>query len=166
MCEICKPLHELPWRFLRRMLHVLRHDEWHWHWQKAATLYNNNNNNNNNNKDVIGIRATYYIFCCRNKNWDSADNEILIFESFNLKQPIVNYLYLARFTIVHLKKTNKVSIVISGAPLARASAAPKLRKSMHPKNFGNHVTVHWPTTACRPSVRTTGKSMFYLASSS
>ena len=39
------------------------------------------------------------------------------------------------------KKTNKVSIVINGAPLARASAAPKLRKSMHPKNFGNHVTV-------------------------
>ena len=26
--------------FLRRMLHVLRHDEWHWHWQKEATLYN------------------------------------------------------------------------------------------------------------------------------
>ena len=33
-------LHEFPWRFLLRMLHVLRHDEWHWHWQKAATLYN------------------------------------------------------------------------------------------------------------------------------
>ena len=29
---------ELPWRFLRRILHVLIHDEWHWHWQRAATL--------------------------------------------------------------------------------------------------------------------------------
>ena len=27
MCEICKPLHKLPWRFLRRMFHVLRHNE-------------------------------------------------------------------------------------------------------------------------------------------
>ena len=27
VCEICKPLHKLPWRFLRRMFHVLRHDE-------------------------------------------------------------------------------------------------------------------------------------------
>ena len=27
MCEICKPLLKLPWRFLRRMFHVLRHDE-------------------------------------------------------------------------------------------------------------------------------------------
>ena len=66
-----------------------------------------------NNKDVIGIRATYYIFCCRNKNWDSADNEILIFESFNLKQPIVNYLYLARFTIVHLKRQIKFQLLLA-----------------------------------------------------
>ena len=40
MCKICNPVHELPWRFLRLMLNVLRHDEGHWHWQKAATLYN------------------------------------------------------------------------------------------------------------------------------
>ena len=65
MCEICKSLHEFPWRFLRWMLHVLRQDEWHWHRQKAATLYNQEN-------DKIAIRATlYYIFCCRNRNWDS-----------------------------------------------------------------------------------------------
>ena len=25
----------------------------------------------------IAIRATYYIFCCRNRNWDSPDNAIL-----------------------------------------------------------------------------------------
>ena len=30
----------------------------------------------------IAIRATYYIFCCRNRNWDSPDNAILIFFSF------------------------------------------------------------------------------------
>ena len=29
MVEICKPLHEFPWDFLRRMLYVIRHDEWH-----------------------------------------------------------------------------------------------------------------------------------------
>ena len=36
---------ELPWRFLRRILHVLIHDKWHWHWQRAATLtlYNQEN---------------------------------------------------------------------------------------------------------------------------
>ena len=28
MCEICKPIHELPWLFLWQMLHVLRHDEY------------------------------------------------------------------------------------------------------------------------------------------
>ena len=27
MVEICKPLHEFPWDFLRRMLYVIRHDE-------------------------------------------------------------------------------------------------------------------------------------------
>ena len=36
---------ELPWRFLRRILHVLIHDEWHWHWQKAATLTLKNQEN-------------------------------------------------------------------------------------------------------------------------
>ena len=62
MCEICKSLHELPWRFLRWMLHVLRP------WQKAATIYLTEMIN-------IAIRATYiyYIFCCRNRNWDSPD---------------------------------------------------------------------------------------------
>ena len=60
MCEICTSLHELPWRFRRWMLHVLRP------WQKAANLYNQEN-------DHIAIRATYYIFCCRNRNWDSPD---------------------------------------------------------------------------------------------
>ena len=36
--------------------------------KKAGTLYNNNDK-----KDIITVRATYYIFCYRKKNWDSAD---------------------------------------------------------------------------------------------
>ena len=109
MCEICTSLHELPWRFRRWMLHVLRP------WQKAATLYNQEN-------DHIAIRATYYIFCCRNRNWDNPD--LLqcwylffpFFLSFSLffcfvfffwiiqsQAVFVNYQYVARFTIVHSK---------------------------------------------------------------
>ena len=125
------------WDFLRRMLHVR----------------------------YIAIRAKYYIFCCRNKNWDSADLMKLRFwiiqsQATNRALPILNEVYNCT-----LKKTNKVSLVISGAALALASAVPKLRKSIHHRKFGNHVTVHWPPTACRPSVRTKGKSMFYLTSS-
>ena len=108
MCEICTSLHELPWRFRRWMLHVLRP------WQKAATLYNQEN-------DHIAIRATYYIFCCRNRNWDSPDllqcwylffpfflSFFLFFCCFffwiiQSQAVFVNYQYVARFTIVHSK---------------------------------------------------------------
>ena len=123
MCEICKSLHELSWRFLRWMPHVLRHDEWHWHWQKAATLYNQEN-------DKLAIRATYYIFSCRNRNWDSPDLMqfwFLFFLSFfflllfcfvlffliiqsqaaNCKLPIRSEIYNCT-----LKNTKKVSIII------------------------------------------------------
>ena len=41
----------------------------------------------------------------------------------------------------------------------RASGAPWVSKSTHPRKIGNHVTVH------RPSVRTIGKPMFTLSSS-
>ena len=41
----------------------------------------------------------------------------------------------------------------------RASGAPWVSKSTHPRKFGYHVTVH------RPSVRTIGKPMFTLSSS-
>ena len=27
LCEICKPIHELSWLFVHRMLYVFRHDE-------------------------------------------------------------------------------------------------------------------------------------------
>ena len=84
----------------------------------------------------IAIRATYYIFCCRNRNWDSPDLmqfwffcEILFFISFVLfcnccllfiiiifnnsisssicKLPIRSEIYNCTF-----KYTNKVSIII------------------------------------------------------
>ena len=43
-----------PWRFVRWMLHVLRHDEWNWHWQKLKQqLYINKKMVN------IAIRATH-----------------------------------------------------------------------------------------------------------
>ena len=108
MCEICTSLHELPWRFRRWMLHVLRP------WQKAATLYNQEN-------DHIAIRATYYIFCCRNRNWDSPDLLqcwylffpfflsfflffcFFVFWIIQSQAVFVNYQYVARFTIVHSK---------------------------------------------------------------
>ena len=110
MCEICTSQHELPWRFRRWMLHVLSP------WQKAATLYNQEN-------DHIAIRATYYIFCCRNRNWDSPDllqcqqcwylffpfflSFFVLFCFFFWKiqsqAVFVNYQYVARFTIVHSK---------------------------------------------------------------
>ena len=109
MCEICTPLHELPWRFRRWMLHVLRP------WQKAATLYNQEN-------DHIAIRATYYIFCCRNRNWDSPDLLqcwylffpfflsffvllcfVFFFWIIQSQAVFVNYQYVARFTVVHSK---------------------------------------------------------------
>ena len=104
MCEICKSLHEFPWRFLRWMLHVLRHGEWH--WQQLYTIKKMIN---------IAIRATYYIFCCRNRNWDSPDlmQFWFLFFSFFLffffliiqsQAAFVNCLYIARFTkFVHSK---------------------------------------------------------------
>ena len=118
MCEICEYLHELPWRFLRWMLHVLRRDEWHWHWQKAATSYNQEND--------ITIRATYYIFCCRNRNWDSRDLMQFLFFSFffcfcfvlfffliiQSQAAFVNCLYIARFTIVHSKTQVKFPLLL------------------------------------------------------
>ena len=49
----------------------------------------------------------------------------------------------------------------SGAPRAkRASGAPWVSKSTHPRKFGNHVIVH------RPFVHTTGQTMFNFTLSS
>ena len=62
----------------------------------------------------IAIRATYYIFCCRNRNWDSPDNAILIFFFFLIIQSqaaFVNCLYVARFTIVHSKTQIKFPLL-------------------------------------------------------
>ena len=105
MCEICKSLHELPWRFLRWMLHVLRHDEWHWHWQKAATLYNQENDKYSHLEQnitylvvEIGIGIAHWRL-----------NSILIFFSFSSsflflfwiiqsQAAFVNCQYVPRFT--------------------------------------------------------------------
>ena len=76
----------------------------------------------------IAIRATCYIFCCRNRNWDSPDLMqfwffvffcfwilfcfvfVCLFVFFFF---LVNCLYVARF-----KNTNKVSIIIiTGTPV-------------------------------------------------
>ena len=70
----------------------------------------------------IAIRAAYYIFCCRNRNWDSPDLMQFWFLFFSLlfffwiiqsQAAFVNCLYVASFTIVHSKtQNNKVSITI------------------------------------------------------
>ena len=66
----------------------------------------------------IAIRATYYIFCHRNRNWDSPDLMQFWFLFFSLlfffwiiqsQAAFVNCLYVARFTF---KNKNKVSIII------------------------------------------------------
>ena len=58
----------------------------------------------------IAIRATYYIFCCRNRNWDSPDNAILNnSKSSSICQlPIHSEIY----NNCTFKNTNKVSIII------------------------------------------------------
>ena len=72
----------------------------------------------------IAIRATYYIFCCRNRNWDSPDlmqfwflffSFFLFFFFFNhlisssiCKLPIHSEIY----KICTFKNANKVSIIL------------------------------------------------------
>ena len=77
----------------------------------------------------IAITATYYIFCCRNRNWDSPDFfsffcfcvvlfcvVFVLFCFFLLiiqsQAAFVNYLYVARFTIVHSKKQIKLPLLL------------------------------------------------------
>ena len=52
----------------------------------------------------------------------------------------------------------------SRARAKRSSGAPWVSKSTHPRKFGNQVTVH--RTNDRPSIRTTGITMFPLTLSS
>ena len=89
----------------------------------------------------IAIRATYYIFCCRNRNWDSPDlmqlRFFLIFKFYyycfwilfcfcclffiiiiiffliiQSQAAFVNCLYVARFTIVHSKTQIKFPLLL------------------------------------------------------
>ena len=74
----------------------------------------------------IAIRATYYIFCCRNRNWDSPDLMQFWFFFFWLlfcfffcfffliiqsQAAFVNCLYVGRFTIVQSKTQNNRELV-------------------------------------------------------
>ena len=71
------------------------------------------------------IRATYYIFCCRNRNWDSPDLmqfwfsflffsflPLLFFWIIQSQAAFVNCLYVARFTIVHSKTQIKFPLFL------------------------------------------------------
>ena len=87
----------------------------------------------------IAVRATYYIFCYRNRNWDSPDLMQICFLFFSFffffafvlfcfvlflfcfvfflliiqsQAASVNYLYVARFTIVHSKKQIKLPLLL------------------------------------------------------
>ena len=66
---------------------------------------------------IWSIRATYYIFCCRNRNWDSPDLMqfwfsflffsfllLLFFWIIQSQAAFVNCLYVARFTILYIQK--------------------------------------------------------------
>ena len=86
----------------------------------------------------IAIRATYYIFCCRNRNWDSPDlMQFCFFLLFGFcfvlfllfvfyyyyyfliiqsQAAFVNCLYVARFTIVHSKTQIKFPLLLSVTP--------------------------------------------------
>ena len=63
----------------------------------------------------IAIRATYYIFCCRNKNSDNPDLTqfwFLFFLIIQSQAEFVNCLYVARFTIVHSKTQIKFPLLL------------------------------------------------------
>ena len=115
MCEICKSLHELPWRLFSdecSTLLVMMDDI---RIGKKQQLYVIKKMIN------IAIRATYYIFCCRNRNWDSPDLMqfwFLFFSFFFLfilffflnnpiSSSICKFIYNCTF-----KNTNKVFIII------------------------------------------------------
>ena len=57
----------------------------------------------------IAIRATYYIFCCRNRYSDRSD--FFLHNSISSSQ-FVNCLYVARLTIVHSKRQIKFLLLL------------------------------------------------------
>ena len=98
----------------------------------------------------IAIRATYYIFCCRNRNWDSPDlNAILIWFDFLLlfflswtiqsKAVVVNCLYVTRFTIVHSKTHIKFPLLLLLLLFLRYQELPVLAR----RPFSNILWVSW-----------------------
>ena len=116
MCEICKSLHELHWRLFSdecSTLLVMMNDI---RIGKKQQLYVIKKMIN------IAIRATYYIFCCRNRNWDSPDLMqfwflfvsffflFFFFFFFEIIQSQAAFVNL--FTIVHSKTQTKFLLLL------------------------------------------------------
>ena len=107
MCEICKSLHE-------RCLGIFS--------DECSTFLDMMNDIGTDKKRQlyiikkminIAIRATYYIFCCRNRNWDNPDFFLSFFFLIIRSQAaFINCLYMARFTIVHSKTQIKFPILL------------------------------------------------------
>ena len=101
---------------------------------------------------------------CKCKFKDAVCNDV-IFVSHSFRSKYNNF---SEFLSLFFHTFNEAFFIVvhfSGAPRARSACvggAPWLSKSTHPRKFANHVTVHRPPTADRPSVRTTGKPMFTL----
>ena len=98
----------------------------------------------------IAIRATCYIFCCRNRNWDSPDlmqfrflffSFLFCFVLFLIIQSqaaFVNCLYVVWFTIYcTFKNTNKVSINIINVIIIWTPSSLKDGKRNTLKMVGN-----------------------------
>ena len=61
----------------------------------------------------IAIRATYYIFCCRNRNcFVFVFVFCFLFLIIQSQAAFVNCLYVARFTIVHSKTQIKLPLLL------------------------------------------------------
>ena len=96
----------------------------------CITFYNKNEN------DKYSLRATYYIFCCRNRNWDGPD--VMKFWFLNIQSQAVNCelpkkRYMARFNYCNFKKTNKVFIIIIIIIILLLLVL----------NWGEHYTLNW-----------------------
>ena len=114
----------------------------------------------------IAIRATYYIFCCRNRSWDSPDLMqfcyFFLFLAFVLfcfcfcflflffffvfliiqsQAAFVNCLYVARFTIVH----SKTQIKFPFGYYISSSSSPSLSLLLLLLLFNYHPSNYYPS---------------------
>ena len=81
----------------------------------------------------IAIRATYYIFCCRNRNWDSPD--LMQFWIFFLAFVLLLFLLLFLFSLFN----NPISSSICKLPIPGADylSAPAIRSEIYNCTFKN-----------------------------